>query len=239
MKLTFHGTLSSIEKRNDRHARQSLLEIAFGGRCLLIDCGSDWLGQLPLADPAALLLTHAHPDHIGGLVHGAPCPVYADAVTWEKIGTFPLPRRRLITPRDPFYVAGIRCEAFALQHSLRAPAVGYRIQAGRSTIFYCPDVAVIPELHQALTGVRIYIGDGASYRQSLLRREGDMLYGHAPLRDQLRWCAEKNVPHMLVSHCGEEIIADEDRVIHQLHSNARKLGIKASIAHDGMILKLP
>lgn len=239
MKLTFHGTLSSIEKRNDRHARQSLLEIAFGGRRLLIDCGSDWLGQLPLADPAALLLTHAHPDHIGGLVHGAPCPVYADAVTWEKIDTFPLSRRRLVTPRAPFYVAGIRCEAFALQHSPRAPAVGYRIQAGRSTIFYCPDVAAIPEQRQALSGVQIYIGDGASYCQSLLRIEDGMLYGHAPLPDQLRWCAQQRIPRMLVSHCGEEIIADEHRIAHQLQSRASKSGITASIAHDGMILHLP
>lgn len=239
MQLIFHGTLSSIAQRNVRHARQSLLEIAFGGRRLLIDCGSDWLGQLPLADPVALLLTHAHPDHIGGLVAGAACPVYADAVTWEKIDTFPLPHRRLITPRQPFYVAGIRCEAFALQHSPRAPAVGYRIQAGRSTIFYCPDVAVIPEQHQALSGVQIYIGDGASYRQSLLRLEDDMLYGHAPLQDQLHWCAEEKVPCMLVSHCGEEIIDDEHRVLHHLQNSANKLGIQASIAYDGMILQLP
>lgn len=239
MQLIFHGTLSSIAQRNARHTRQSLLEVTFGGRRLLIDCGSDWLGRLPAFEPTALLLTHAHPDHIGGLVDGAVCPVYADAVTWEKIDSFPLPRRRLITARQPFYVAGIRCEAFALQHSPRAPAVGYRIQAGRSTIFYCPDVAVIPEQHQALAGAQIYIGDGASYRQSLLRWEDDMLYGHAPLRDQLRWCAEEKVPRMVISHCGEEIVADEVRVIHQLQGNARKLGIKVSIAHDGMILQLP
>jgi phosphoribosyl 1,2-cyclic phosphodiesterase len=239
MKLIFHGTLSSIAQRNARHARQSQLEVAFGGRSLLIDCGSDWLGRLPAHAPAALLLTHAHPDHIGGLVDGAACPVYADAVTWEKIETFPLLRRRLITPGQPFYVAGIRCEGFALQHSPRAPAVGYLIQAGRSTIFYCPDVAAIVEQHRALRGVQMYIGDGASYRQSLLRWEDDMLYGHAPLRDQLRWCAEEKVPRMVISHCGEEIIDDENRVVQQLQSNARKLGIKASIAHDGMILQLP
>ena len=56
MKLTFHGTLSSIAQGNPRHAHQSLLEVAYGGRQLLIDCGSDWLGQLPIADPVALLL---------------------------------------------------------------------------------------------------------------------------------------------------------------------------------------
>ncbi len=238
MKLTFHGTLSSIAQGNPRHAHQSLLEVAYGGRQLLIDCGSDWLGQLPIADPVALLLTHAHPDHIGGLVCGAPCPIYAHAATMEIIAAFPLSRRVLITAREPFYVAGFRLEAFSLQHSPRAPAVGYRIQAGRSAIFYCPDVAAIPERHQALSGIQLYIGDGASYRQSLLRWEDDMLYGHAPLLDQLSWCAEEKVPRMLISHCGEEIIANENRIAHQLQSSARKLGIKAGIAYDSMTLEL-
>jgi glyoxylase-like metal-dependent hydrolase (beta-lactamase superfamily II) len=135
----------------------------------------------------ALLLTHAHPDHIGGLASGALCPVYADAATMERIDAFPLPRRRLITPREPFYVAGIRLETIALQHSPRASAVGYRIQAGRNIVFYCPDVAAIPECRRPLSGIQLHIGNGASYRQSLLHWEDDMLYGHAPLLDQLRW----------------------------------------------------
>jgi hypothetical protein len=87
--------------------------------------------------------------------------------------------------------------------------------------------------------VQIYSGDGASHRNSLLRIEDGMLYGHAPLFDQLRWCAQQRVPRMLVSHCGKEIIADENRVAHQLQSNASKLGIQASIAYDGMTLLLP
>ena len=43
-------------------------------------------------------------------------------------------------------VAGIDTisfEAFAVEHSLRAPAVGYRIRSGRITAFYVPDLAAI------------------------------------------------------------------------------------------------
>lgn len=239
MRLTFHGTLSSIEKGNARHARQSLLEVAHGGRSLLIDCGGDWLEGLPVPDPIALLVTHAHPDHVGGLAHGAPCPVYADAASWERIDGYPLRRRVLIRPRHPFYVAGIRCEAFALQHSPRAPAVGYRLQAGRASVFYCPDVAAIPEPRRALGGVRLYIGDGASFAQPLLRLEHGMLYGHAPIPDQLQWCAEHRVPRMLVSHCGEEIVADENRIACRLRERARRVGVEAGIAYDGLTIRLP
>jgi phosphoribosyl 1,2-cyclic phosphodiesterase len=239
MKLTFHGTLSSTPYGNPRHSRQSMLEVAYGGRRLLIDCGSSWLGRLPFIDPVALLLTHAHDDHVGGLVRGAPCPVYAHAATWEKICRFPLHRRVLVTPQKPFFIAGIRLQAFALQHSPRAPAVGYRIQAGRSTVFYCPDVARIPDRDRVLRGVKLFIADGASVHRSLLRFEDGMLYGHASLFTQLQWCGEQRVPCMLASHCGEEIIENESRIVHQLQHRARKLHVKADIAHDGMTLKLP
>ncbi|ABA89953.1 metal-dependent hydrolase, beta-lactamase superfamily [Syntrophotalea carbinolica DSM 2380] len=239
MQLTFHGTLSSIANGNTRHARQSLLEIAYGGRRLLIDCGRDWLGGLPIIDPVALLLTHAHDDHSGGLACGAPCPVYAAASTWEKIADFPLHQKVCVPLQQPFYIAGIRIEAFALQHSPRAPAVGYRIQAGRSVVFYCPDVARIPSQRQALQGVQLYIGDGAAYRQSLLRVEDGRLCGHAPLSAQLQWCAEAKIPRMLATHCGAEIIANENQITRQLQTRAHRLGIQAGIAHDGMLLKLP
>jgi hypothetical protein len=99
--------------------------------------------------------------------------------------------------------------------------------------------AAISEQHHALSDLQIYRGDGASHRNSLLRIEDGMLYGHAPLFDQLHWCAQQRVPRIVVSHCGKEIIADENRVAHQLQSNASKLGIQASIAYDGMTLLLP
>jgi len=40
-------------------------------------------------------------------------------------------------------VLGIEFEAFPVEHSLRAPAVGYRVTAGRRAIFYGPDLVSI------------------------------------------------------------------------------------------------
>jgi glyoxylase-like metal-dependent hydrolase (beta-lactamase superfamily II) len=37
----------------------------------MIDCGADWLGEVDRVAPDVIVLTHAHPDHAGGLRKGA------------------------------------------------------------------------------------------------------------------------------------------------------------------------
>lgn len=238
MKLTFHGTLGSLERGNARHARQSVLELTRGHGRVLLDCGRDWREKLPALKPDAIVLTHAHPDHVDGLAEGAPCPVFADAATWQRIADFPLAQRRRIERRRPFSVCGLCFEAFRVRHSLRAPAVGLRIRAGRAGIFYCPDLAQLPERRAALRGVQLYIGDGSSFGKRLLRREYNIPCGHAPLPSQLAWCAREGVPRLLATHCGEEIIDDEAKVAKNLRALAARHGMEAAIAWDGMTLEV-
>ena len=111
----------------------------------MIDCGADWLSALKSVAPTAIILTHGHGDHAFGLARGAPCPVYATAETWRLIDRFPIEDRHIVEPRERFAVGGVSFEAFPVQHSLRAPAVGYRIGQGRSTLFYVPDLAAIED----------------------------------------------------------------------------------------------
>jgi glyoxylase-like metal-dependent hydrolase (beta-lactamase superfamily II) len=66
MQLSFLGTRGYIDARSRRHRRHSVLRIAYRQRAVLIDCGEDWLARLESLAPAAILLTHAHPDHAGG-----------------------------------------------------------------------------------------------------------------------------------------------------------------------------
>jgi glyoxylase-like metal-dependent hydrolase (beta-lactamase superfamily II) len=127
MTLTFLGTRGYIDARSRRHRRHSVLRIAYRQRAVLIDCGEDWLSRLKALDPAAILLTHAHPDHAGGLKRGAPCPVYAPAEVWATMPRWPLAAREVLRPRETREVSGLRVEPFRVVHSLRAPAVGYRI----------------------------------------------------------------------------------------------------------------
>jgi len=43
----------------------SLMVSVRGGR-VRIDCGADWLGRADERQPAAIFVTHAHPDHAAG-----------------------------------------------------------------------------------------------------------------------------------------------------------------------------
>jgi len=239
VKLTFLGTRGCIEPSSERHARHSSLYVEYQGRGVLVDCGEDWIGELGTLRPQAIVLTHAHPDHAGGLREGAPCPVWASPETWETLDSYPLGQKRTIHPRRPIAIRGITFEAFPVQHSIRAPAVGYRITAGRVSVFYAPDLVYIHDRDAALAGCRLYIGDGASVRRPLVRKEGDQLFGHAPLATQLTWCAKEGVARMLVTHCGEEIVCGEEKVVaEEVGALARARKVEVDIARDGLELVL-
>lgn len=240
MKLTFLGTRGEIEARTPRHGRHTSLRVSYRGRSVVIDCGADWRGRIGEMGARAFVLTHGHPDHAFGLQDGAPGPVYATEQTWELIGAYPIPahRRHVVRPREPFIVRGIRFEAFPVEHSIRAPAVGYRITAGSITVWYAPDLVYIPEREAALRGVHTYIGDGATVSRSFVRRSGDTLIGHAPVQTQLTWCREEGVPRAIITHCGTEIVTGEAEAEKAVMALAQERGVAARIAYDGLELVL-
>jgi phosphoribosyl 1,2-cyclic phosphodiesterase len=235
MKLTFLGTKGYIEAKTDRHRRHTSLLVEYRGKPVMVDCGEDWLGRLSDIRPRAVVVTHAHPDHARGLKEGALCPVYATEEAWEEMKDYPIADRRTLEPRKPRVIYGIEFEAYTVEHSLRAPAVGYRIHAGRVSIFYAPDLVYIREREEALSGVSLYIGDGATINRSFIRRKGDTLIGHAPISTQLTWCRKLDIPKAVITHCGSEIVkGDERRIGARLRDLGRKRGVEVRLAHDGM-----
>jgi phosphoribosyl 1,2-cyclic phosphodiesterase len=240
MRITFIGTRGNIERRNRRHHRHSALLIHHRDRRVMIDCGGDWLARVDALAPDAIVLTHAHSDHAEGLRHGAPCVVHATAETWELIDGYPIERRRTLTPHVPERIEGVMVQAYPVQHSLRCPAVGYRIGTGRGDVFYVPDVAAIPAHTEVLAGTSLFIGDGASITRPILRKEGDVLLGHAPIRAQLGWCRDAGVARAVFTHCGSEIVGgDERRLGAKVRGFARQCGVAARIAYDGLEVELP
>jgi phosphoribosyl 1,2-cyclic phosphodiesterase len=201
----------------------------------MIDCGEDWLPRLKRIAPSAIVLTHAHGDHAFGLARGAPCPVYATEETWSLIDRFPVEDRRLVAPRKPVRIGGVTFEAFPVEHSLRAPAVGYRVSRGRAAFFYVPDLVSIRERAEALRGIRLYIGDGATVTRSMIRRRGRALIGHAPIKAQLLSCREEGVGRAIFTHCGSEIVRSDTRAIAKRISElGLEFGVDARLAHDGL-----
>jgi phosphoribosyl 1,2-cyclic phosphodiesterase len=240
MKLTFLGTRGEIDIRTPLHRMHSSLMITDGRGRVMIDCGLDWLDAVwDLAPrPHGIVLTHAHPDHAWGLHSGSPCPVYATRRTWQGLTGFEIADRHVVRQRQPFTIKGITLEAFAVEHSIRAPAVGYRVTAGRACIFYVPDVVWIRDRNAALSGARVYIGDGASISQPLIRRRGRRLIGHAPVSAQLAWCHKAGIGHAIITHCGSRIVSAHSRAAATLHALGNERGVAAQIARDGMTVRV-
>jgi phosphoribosyl 1,2-cyclic phosphodiesterase len=239
MKLTFLGTRGEIDAHTRRHRMHTSLLVSYRGANVMIDAGLDWLGKLKRVDPSAIVLTHAHPDHAWGLKQGAPYPVFAPEKTWQELKHYPIKDRHVIKKRTPTKICGITFEAFPVEHSILSPAVGYRVSAGRTRIFYAPDLIFIHERSAALNGVQIYIGDGATVTRSFIRKRGRALIGHSPVRTQLTWCQKEGVPRAIITHCGSEIVmGNEPEISAKLCAIAAERGVKVRIAYDGMKVTL-
>jgi phosphoribosyl 1,2-cyclic phosphodiesterase len=205
----------------------------------MMDAGRDWGGLLGRIKPDALVITHAHPDHVDALRQGCPCPVYATSATWRLIGTWPIRDRRLLRAWTTCTIQGARIEAVPVAHSIRAPAVGYRITVGRETIFYAPDIAALPQPGRALAGVCLFVGDGAAITRPILRKRNGVLIGHASIAMQLGWCRDHHVGRAVFTHCGSEIVrANHRQASAQVRILGRERGVDAVLASDGDVIHL-
>jgi len=165
--------------------------------------------------------------------------VHATAQTWASLRTYPVRQRQVVPLRTPTDLGGIVFEAFPVEHSVFAPADGYRISAGGRSVFYVPDVAAIPDEAEALGGIDLYVGDGSTVTRPMLRRSGGRLIGHAPVRVQLDWCRRRGVRRAVFTHCGSQIVRGDGRALAGLVRRlGRERGVDARIACDGLELEV-
>jgi len=233
MKITFLGTRGYIDARTKTHYRHTSTMIEYRGKRIMIDCGEDWTKKVLDIHPDAIVITHAHPDHAWGLKKGSPCPVYATQESWAIMAKYPIEKRIIMTPRQKRKICGITFETFPVEHSILAPGVGYRITAGRKSIFVVHDLISINDRHAALKNVKLYVGDGATVVRPMVRRKDDKIFGHTTVRAQLGWCQKEKVPLMIVTHCGSQIVKGGRAVIKKIQALAQERGVEVIIAHDG------
>ena len=92
---------------------------------------------------------------------------------------------------------------------------------------------------EALRGIDLYVGDGATIVRSMVRMRDHALIGHAPITAQLGWCEEEAVTRAIFTHCGSGIVKGSTR---RMAARVRELGkvhgVEASIAYDGLCLSL-
>jgi phosphoribosyl 1,2-cyclic phosphate phosphodiesterase len=221
----FWGRCDPKEPRNSR-TRASVMVEDKGAR-LIVDAGYDLRLQINrhgVNDVDALLLSHAHSDHINGLDdlraiaynHEKMIPAYCDAETLgmlrrqlpylfdsgpHKVYT-PFIEPHVIPQRGRFTAAGIEVESFAQGH-LVCDSLGFRF----GDVAYSVDVVELDtESLEALKGVETWIVDGGAYHK-------ERLTTHASLKRVMEW-VEIVKPKMtyltvLTSHMDYKTLCDE------------------------------
>lgn len=238
MRITFLGTRGYIDVRTKKHYRHTSMLITYRNKKIMIECGLDWIKKVWHIKPDAIVLTHAHPDHAYGLKNGSPCPVYSTETTWKLIKDFLIPedlRNKLFFTKLNT-ICGVNFKPIKVIHSLKAPAVSFRIIVGKKTIFYSGDIAYIPNSKKVLKSVDLYIGDGSTVQKSLIRKKNSQIYGHASVKTQINWCAHARIKRAIFTHCGTELVT-KARINEKY---IQKLGIEknlsVSVAHDGLVI---
>lgn len=238
MKLKFLGTRGYIEAKTKRHSNHSSLMIMHNKKKIMIDCGETFLNKVNKIKPNHIVITHAHPDHAFGLEKGVNCFVWATKDSWKKLKEFPIDKKyqKLLKPRKKQKIENITFETFKVMHSVKAPAVGFRISYRRKTFFYVPDILWIENRKQAFKNILFYIGDGATIQRNMVRKdkETNKLYGHANIRQQLTWCQKEGVKKMIITHLGSDVVTKEKKATKLIKELAKKRNVEVVIAYDGM-----
>lgn len=210
------GACDPAEPRNRRTRSAALIEAADGSR-LLVDAGPDIRAQLLAAEVDrfdALLITHAHADHIAGLdemravnrAMGQAIPLYADAATLAELRRrfdycfrpatrgFPRPALdgRAVAPGELLRVGSLAVELLGQDHRV-TQSLGLRVGG----FAYTTDVAAFPpESLARLRGLDTWVVGCFGRRPHPV---------HADLATVLAWRAALAPRRLVLTHMANDL----------------------------------
>ena len=232
VQLHFLGTRGEIESKTLRHQKHSSLLLVADSSKLLIDFGEDHKGTLARIKPNWVLLTHAHPDHAFGLKEGTEIPVWMSDDSAKVLADLPIKNKQIFRDKESFKLGPFNVAAYPVVHSTKAPAHGFRIEVSDHTIAYFPDQLEIKDETEALSGLDVYIGDGAHVTRDIKRFAGGKPIGHASMMKQTKMAQQHGAEQIIFTHLGEQPLS-EGKELDEIVEN-----FGAKVAYDDMALTL-
>ena len=210
VKFKFLGTRANIEESSKKHKYRSSFLIEYKKTKLLFDYGTLHKKNLEKIKPDAVLITHAHPDHYSWTEENIATnvPVYLTKETF-KYGKFKPQNFKIIKPNKKFKIKKFTILPYRVLHSIRCPAVGFKIFADKKNIIYTGDLADIVNKDKILNDADYYIGDGSCIRANLVRKKDNVIIGHARITTQINWCKKHKIKNIIFTHLGKETIKKE------------------------------
>jgi len=204
---------------SDPHRTTTMLAVEEAGRVLLVDCGGDAVQRmfavgLDPADLHAVVLTHEHPDHIGGfpllleklwlLGRRHALPVYGPAPTlavaralfdcYSTAGWEGVPERRWhAVPMEPdaevFADDAFRVTASPVDHPV--PTIGLRVEgASGSVLAYSCDTAKTERVQELARDADLLVHEATGSQPGV----------HASAEEAAETAAEAGVGRLVLVH---------------------------------------